>query len=265
MRPATSKIFEDREGKIAELRQLLGSPEVKFICITGRGGIGKTALLSRVCDEVESGGLRLSDTATTIGVDGILYISFRGADKLTVVQLYHDFGCVLGSPHYEELMDYWSDASRSLSDKAHFLLSKLRDGYYLLVLDNFEDFLNSDNTIEDTDLQAFVDLCLTTSNALYLVATSRERVVVGRQDIRAMRMLPLDSGLPDDDGIALLRALDPDGELGLRNASDEILQGAVQRCYGIPRALETIAGILSSDPTLPLTQLLKNTALFNER
>ena len=231
LRPAASKIFKDREDKIAELRRLLYNPEVKFICITGRGGIGKTALLFKICADIESGELQLSDTSKIIGVDGILYISLRGIGKLTLEQLYHDFGCVLGSPHYEELMDYWSDAFRSLLEKARFLLSKLRNGYYLLVLDNFEDFLNPNNTIEDTNLQAFVDLCLTTSNALYLVATSRKRMVVGGQDIRAVRILTLDNGLPDNDGMALLLDLDLDGELGLRNASNKILRDAVQRCY----------------------------------
>jgi tetratricopeptide (TPR) repeat protein len=259
------EMFKNRKDKLTELRERLRDQTAKFICITGRGGIGKTALLSKVCTEIESGELRLSDTATAMGADGIIYVSCRGVDKPMVERLYHDVRQVLGSPHDEALMDCWRDASRSLVDKVRFLLSKLRAGCYLLVLDNFEDVLAPDNTIDDTDLREFVDLCLTTPNALRLIVTSRERVVIGGHGVRAVRTVPLDSGLPNADGIVLLRDLDPDGELGLRDAPDELLQDATRQCYGVPRALESIAGILSSNPTLNLAQLLGDTALFNEQ
>lgn len=83
--------------------------------------------------------------------------------------------------------------------------------------------------------------------------------------MRVARTVSLDSGLPNADGIALLRDLDHNGELGLLNAPDELLQDVVQRCYGVPHALETIAGILEADPNLAPAQLLENTALFNEQ
>lgn len=258
-------IFKDREDKLAELKQHLKDKKVKFICITGRGGIGKTALVSKVCAEIESGELQLSDTTTAMGTDGIIYVSCRSTDKVTVERLYYDISRVLGSPHDEKLRNYWRDTSRSIADKTRFLLSKLQDGCYLLVLDNFEDALASDNTIEDQELRTFFDLCLTTPNALKLIATSRERVVIGGQGMRLVRNVSLDKGLPDAESISLLRELDPDGELGLLDTSDKLLQNAVRRCYNVPRALETIAGILSSVPTLNLTQLLDDTALFNEQ
>jgi tetratricopeptide (TPR) repeat protein len=263
-----SDFFKDREDKIADLRRLLGNKTAKLICIVGRGGIGKTALLSKICAEIECGELCLSEASAQMGADGILYLSCRGTDKPTLGRLFDGelgVGKWLGSPHAEELMDCWRDTSRSLADKARFLLSKLRDGCYLLVLDNLEDALAPDNTFADPELSAFIDLCLTTPHALRLLATSRERVVVGGQVVRAARTVPLDSGLPDEDAIELLRDLDPEGYLGLRDAPDELLQSATQRCYGVPRALETIAGILSSDPTLALTDLLTNETLFNEQ
>jgi tetratricopeptide (TPR) repeat protein len=75
----------------------------------------------------------------------------------------------------------------------------------------------------------------------------------------------LDSGLPDADAAALLRQLDPDGELGLARAADALLRAINCRCHGVPRALETVAGILAGDPTLTLERLLADQALFTEQ
>lgn len=141
---AVSDVFKNRADEISQLHRLLGDQKVKLICIVGRGGIGKTALLCKVCEEIERGELRLSNTSATMGADGILYVSCCGTDKPTVERLYHDFCRVLGNPHEKELIDYWRDVSRSLADKVRFLFSKLQAGCYLLVLDNFEDTLAPD-------------------------------------------------------------------------------------------------------------------------
>jgi tetratricopeptide (TPR) repeat protein len=260
-----TEVFKDRQESIADLRRLLAERGAKLICLVGPGGIGKTALLSRLCAEIEAGDLRLSDTATQVGADGIVYMSCRGTDKPTIEKLFHDFGRVLGPPHTEEIMEYWKDSSRSVDNKLCFLLSKLRRGYYLLVLDNLEETLGPDNAIADVGLRAFVDLCLTTPHALRLIATSRERVLVGGASSRAVRFISLERGLPDADAVALLRDLDPDGELRLKHATEELLLSAARRCYGVPRALETIAGILANDPALTLEELLQDARLFDER
>jgi tetratricopeptide (TPR) repeat protein len=60
----------------------------------------------------------------------------------------------------------------------------------------------------------------------------------------------------------MLRELDPEGGLGLREASAERLLAAARACYGLPRALEAVAGLLANDPTLTLEQLLGNAPLF---
>jgi tetratricopeptide (TPR) repeat protein len=259
-----SSILKDRVDEISQLRRLLGDRTVKLICIVGRGGIGKTALLSKLCAEIEGGELRLSDMATSMGADGIIYISCRGTDNPTVERLFSYIGRMLGDPHAEELMQCWKDTSRSLTSKVCFLLSKLREGCYLLVLDNLEDVLAPDNSIADAELRTFVDLCLATPHALRLIATSREPVEVSEQVLRARRLLFLDR-LNEADAVTLLRDLDPDGELGLRNAPEALLLDAARRCYGIPRALEKIAGILSSDPTLTLERLLRDERIFTQQ
>src|SRR5262249_8594516 len=78
------EFFKDRVDEADQLRRLLGDRAVKFVCVTGRGGVGKTALLSKVCAEVEEGRLRLSKSGNGMGADGILYVSCRGADRPTL-------------------------------------------------------------------------------------------------------------------------------------------------------------------------------------
>ncbi len=255
--------FKGRVEEIKQLHKLLGDQTAKFVCITGRGGIGKTALLYKVCKEIERGELRLSGTATAMGADGIIYIDCR-TDNPTVEQIYHDFSRVLGSPHGEELMDHWRDALRSSENKVRFLLSKLQKGCYLLVLDNLETHLTPDNTIADVELREFVDLCLARHHTLRIIATSREQVEVNDQVLRARRLVPL-KRLKDTDSVDLLRDNDPDGKFGLRDASEELLTKAAHRCFGVPFALNRIAGILSSHGSPTLEKLLSDTTLFNEK
>jgi tetratricopeptide (TPR) repeat protein len=49
--------------------------------------------------------------------------------------------------------------------------------------------------------------------------------------------------------MALLRELDPDGTFGLRDANPEVLERAVERVHGVPRALEVLASIAATDFT----------------
>jgi tetratricopeptide (TPR) repeat protein len=264
IRPADiGNIFRDREDTLLKLGQLLGERTVKLICIIGRGGIGKTWLLSKICLDIESGDMKLPDTKTAIGADGIIYLSCDSSDRTIVERIFHGVSDLMDSRRAEKLRNLWVDTSRPLSDKVRALLGVLREGCYLLVLDNFENLLSPDNTIADPNLKMFMELCLSTPHALRLLATSRARFVIERGMHAAQTVLL--EGLPEKDSAVLLRDLDPNGELGLRNAPEALILEAVRRCHGIPRALEVIAAILSADRTLKLEELLATSSLFNER
>jgi tetratricopeptide (TPR) repeat protein len=72
----------------------------------------------------------------------------------------------------------------------------------------------------------------------------------------------LREGLPEEEAVALLRDLDPQGALGLRDAPEDDLHRAVRLTQGIPRALEILAGILHEDPTASLPKLLADEDTF---
>lgn len=257
--------FRDRVQQLSEMRKLVEEQRsVKLVVLLGPGGIGKTALLSKLCQEIEKGELRLFDAPQPSGADGLLYYSCRGTDMPSVGRLFNDVARVLDGTSAEELMECWRDGSRSLTDKMTFLLSKLRSGCYFMVLDNLENLLDSNNRFKNSDMRGFLELTLTTAHSLRILATGRVKPDFGGPHIRAVRTITLDSGLPDQESLALLRELDPAGELGIRDASGEILLHAVRRCCGIPRALEVLVGILHSVPSISLKDLLNNDSLFRQ-
>jgi tetratricopeptide (TPR) repeat protein len=82
---------------------------------------------------------------------------------------------------------------------------------------------------------------------LALVEPSRQR----RRD--------MDIGLEHPFAEEVLRAMDADGKLGLRDAPQALLSEARERTRGYPRALEHLFGILSADRDTSLQEILDNT------
>jgi tetratricopeptide (TPR) repeat protein len=266
LRPAEVAIsFKDRYEQLAELTDLLGQQHIKLVCIVGRGGMGKTALLAKVCEDIEKRIISLSDPLTPRALGGIVYWRFRNADLPGLSRLFSDFAQVLGSPDREDLMECWRDRMRSQGDKIEFLLGKLRSAHYLLVLDNLEAALGPDHRLKDATLEAFVEQVLTTSATVRLLATSREPMCISSSGLRNTRIVRLESGLPEEEGMSLLRDLDFSAELGLRDASEPLLKQIVARCCGIPRALEAVAGMLVNDPTLAPDSLVLDNKLFHKQ
>ena len=74
------------------------------------------------------------------------------------------------------------------------------------------------------------------------------------------RRLNLDEGLDSPYAEHLLRAMDPDGTLGLKTASDELLATARERTRGYPRALEALVAIMAADRDTSLPELLAETS-----
>ncbi len=68
--------------------------------------------------------------------------------------------------------------------------------------------------------------------------------------------VPLDDGLPSPYAEAVLRAGDPAGVLGLKDAPDERLARACEYTRGYPRALEAITAALNADRATTLEDLL---------
>lgn len=103
------------------------------------------------------------------------------------------------------------------------------------------------------------------AHAVTVIATTRVlpasllKVQPARQ-----RQLRLEEGLDSPDAQTVLRELDDDGRLGLRDASDELLDDLRRHTRGFPRALEAVKAILDGDHTLTPQDLLDRTGHLPE-
>jgi len=257
--------FKDRVREVQALCNHLTDSSVRLVSVVGRGGMGKTALVSRVLGDLESAPetFEVSETSKVLQVDGILYLSARSTG-LGLERIYADVGRMLGEPIAGMLDARWADGSIPLTAKIEYLLEAMQDGLYLILLDNLESVMAEDGTIEE-GLRLFVERCLTQPSGVRLIATSREQVKIAAAALHGTRNIPLRAGLPEDEAVALLRDLDPQGTLGLRDAPEEDLRRAALLTRGIPRALEILAGILHEDPTASLPRLLADENLFGEQ
>jgi tetratricopeptide (TPR) repeat protein len=263
LRPLDVTHFKDRLREIQALCEHLADASVRLVSVVGRGGMGKTALVSKVLADLERKveTSEVSETSEVWPVNGILYLSARSTG-LGLERIYADVGRMLGEPAASQLAARWADREASLAAKVEYLLEAMRDGLYLILLDNLEEQLTEEGAIAEEGLRLFIERCLTQPGGARLVVTSREEVKITAAALRGARRIPLREGLPEDDAVALLRDLDPQGALGLRDAPEGDLHRAAWLTRGIPRALEILAGILHRDPTASLPRLLADENTF---
>jgi tetratricopeptide (TPR) repeat protein len=257
--------FKDRVREVQALCDYLTDSSVRLVSVVGRGGMGKTALVSRVLGDLERGVLPVlgeSGEKKDLHIDGILYLGARSTG-LGLERIYADVGRMLGEPAASMLEARWADRSMPLTAKIEYLLEAVQDGLYLILLDNLEGVMAEDGIIMEESLRFFVECCLTQPSGVRLIATSREQVKVSVAALHGARSIPLCAGLPEYEAVALLRDLDPQGMLGLRDALEEDLQRAAQLTQGIPRALEILVGILHEEPTASLSRLMADEGLFD--
>jgi hypothetical protein len=117
--------FRNREQEIARLREHLQNPDVVLTVVIGPAGVGKTALVSKVCEEIECGKLRMSKSSREKGVDGIVYFTWRSSDKHAAERLFRDMTCLLDEQQSRDVNDFWADAKVTDAERFEFFLRKL--------------------------------------------------------------------------------------------------------------------------------------------
>ena len=254
--PVETARFADRRDEQAQLRDFLNDRSVRLVSIVGRPGIGKSALASRVL-----AALGEDARAGAPGIDTILYLDAR-TTGLSFERLYADVKRVLDEGAAARLADYWSRQDTTLAQKVEALVESLRDRHLLVLLDGLEASLRPDGVVVDDGLRAFVDACLSQGYAPRIATTSRSDLTIAPEVFPRVRAIRLRGGLETADAVALLRELDPQNDLGLRDADEGDLRRAVELTGGIPRALELIVGILQADPAASLTRLLDDERTF---
>lgn len=245
--------FKDRVRERKKIGQLLAEPTTRLVSVIGHGGMGKTALVSKILRDLEQH--RWPHTNDDIPLDGIVYLSTRTAG-ISLERLFLDCAKLLGGEQKKRLNNIWTNPKLSTDDKIAQLLDALKEGQFVILLDNLEDLLDDKGLLMDENLRLFFDQSLRQAHGARLVITSRVAVTFGREVMRYDHQIRLLEGLPVEEGIELLRELDPNGDYGLQGASAEQLAQVVQLVHGVPRALEVMAGILANDPFASLDEVI---------
>ncbi len=249
----TVEHFKNRVREREKIGQLLAESTTRLISVIGHGGMGKTALVSKILRNLEQH--RWPRMDDDIYLDGIVYLSTRTAG-ITLERLFLDCAKLLGGEQEKQINTIWTNPKLNTNDKIAQLLDALKEGQYVILLDNLEDLLDDKGQLVDEDLRLFFDQSLSQAHGMRLVITSRVAVAFGREVMRYDNQIKLLEGLPIAEGIELLRELDPNGDYGLQDAPEEQLAQAVQLVHGVPRALEVMAGILANDPFVSLNEVM---------
>ncbi|WP_406420715.1 trypsin-like peptidase domain-containing protein [Streptomyces sp. NBC_00842] len=244
------ELFKDR----AEAREMIGrhlaDPAIRMVTVTGRRGMGKSAVAAKVVEMLEQG--EWPGHAQAQLPSGLVNLSTR-TSGVSLERLYVDCARALGSDHETRLLDIWA-TNRPVQDKIGELFAAMGDRLFIILIDNLEDRLQDDGRLDDDELAIFLDCLFRARSTPRLMVTSQIPLRLAPELRRFAAEVELSDGLPPTESVALLRELDQDGSLGVAQLSDAQLLQAAVHVHGVPRALELLVGAMADD-TLMLPTL----------
>ena len=254
--------FQDRDQQSALLAEFLADPQKHLITVIGPGGNGKTALVCRLLKALAAGTAPgVNGDLAAMAVDAIIYLSPNGRHTVTYQNLVSDLCRLLPNELAQGVHRLYQDPHNSPGQVMSMLLDSFApDSAVVVILDNLESVMDSEHAcLTDSGLQeALVALLSATKPAIKVIATTR----VAPSSLLAVRpaaqqQLQMLEGLGSPYGENVLRALDSDGTLGLRDAPQPLLEAVREHTFGFPRALEMVKAILATDPTLVVADVLE--------
>ncbi len=261
--------FQDRQVETGLLAKYVTDPGIAMVIVAGRGGIGKTAMVCRLLKELKAG--RIPDVegdSAAITVGGIVYLSSNGVHQVQYPTLVADLLRLVPAEEAQRLRRLCQDPHHAPAAMMLALLEAFPAGEPVVVfLDNLESVMDTEReTLAEPALGEALRVVLTApAHAVTVIATTRvaPAALVNVEPAR-QRQLRLERGLGSPDAQIVLRELDDDGRLGLRGASEELLDGLRRLTRGFPRALEAVKAILDGDDTLTPRDLLDRTGQLPE-
>jgi len=247
--------FQGRFKETQLIGDFIKNASMRMMIVTGRGGVGKTAMVCRVLKSIESG--YLPDHLGPLPVDGIVYLSQIGSHQISMSNFYGDLCRLVPLSSAARLESLYRDPMLSIRDKLYPLLECFQQKPVVVLLDNLDDLLDPQTRrVADADLrEALQTLLEAPAHTVKILVTTRN-VPADLPEPGHQQTLFLNEGLASADAKNTLRALDADGTVGLKNAPDDLLSKVWELTLGFPRALEAFYGILAADRSMTLPELL---------
>jgi tetratricopeptide (TPR) repeat protein len=256
--------FQDRQIETGLLARYVTDPGIRMVSVAGRGGVGKTAMVCRMLKGLEGG--RIPDVAgdaAAVTVGGIVYLSRNGVHQVEYPTLVADLLRLPPPGVAQPLQRIYQDPHHTPAEMMLALLEAFPAGEpVVMLLDNLESVMDPEReTLTEQSLHEALTAVLTApAHAVTVVITTRVLpTALLKVEPARQRQLRLEEGLGSPDAETVLRELDGDGRLGLRDAPDELLGGLREHTRGFPRALEAVKAILDGDHTLTPQDLLDHT------
>jgi hypothetical protein len=194
-----------------------------MVTVVGRGGIGKTAMVCRLLKLFEAG--RIPDVDGDLGdftVGGIVYLSRNGLHRVEYSTLVGDLLHLVSADAVRRLQSLYEDPQYAAAQVMRTVLEAFPLGEpVVVVLDNVESVMDTEHeTLTEEALEEALRVVLTTpAHAVtVIIATRVKPTALLMVEPAGQRQLRLDKGLGSPDAENVLRDLDEDGQLGLRDA-----------------------------------------------
>jgi predicted ATPase/DNA-binding CsgD family transcriptional regulator len=219
-----------RSAEKAALIELLADERVRLVTVTGRGGIGKTRLVTEVTRALNA---PLGQPVVFVSLAGVV-----GPERVTAEIAAH-----VGLPAIGNVAS------------THGLVERLRHEQLLLVLDNFEHVLGA-----TPDVAFLLDAC----DQLRILVTSQARLGIGGERVFDVSPLPVPD--PAERDVALLascpsvalycdRAAAVDRAFVLSDTNAAAVGELCWRLEGLPLAIELAA---ARAVTLPAAEIVRH-------
>ncbi|MFD7016009.1 trypsin-like peptidase domain-containing protein [Streptomyces sp. NPDC059928] len=240
------ELFKNRARERDAIARHLGDPAIRMVVVTGRRGIGKSALAAKVMDLLDRG--EWPGPARGPLPYGLVNLSTR-TSGISLERLYFDCARLLDTDQEARLRERWT-AGTTVRDRLAELFEAMGDRLVIVLLDNVEDLLDDDGRIADQGLAEFLDCLFRVRATPRLLVTSQVPVRLAPELRRFAAHVELSEGLKPAEAAALLRELDRDGSLGIADLSNDELLDAAVRVHGVPRALELLVGAVADESVL---------------
>jgi tetratricopeptide (TPR) repeat protein len=255
--------FQDRSVETRLLVEQLRDENKRLLVVMGRGGIGKTTMVCRLLEGIEAGRLPddLGKQLGELAVDGLIYLSQNGAHshQISAANLFAALCKLLPAGEAEPLEALYRDPQNTVEAKIKLLLTHFTSRRVIVLFDNLEDLIDpATGQMINVELnELLLALLRAPVHGVTVICTTRilpQKLALTEPQLQYT--LTLDEGLESPYAENILRSMDREGKLGLKDAPAQLLAEARKRTRGYPRALEALAAILSSDRSTSLPELL---------